>query len=79
MQLIQRTQGRGEGGEPGRVRYENAEGSQLSNEKGEGAKRIGRYVQFFQANARVQSRRESAEEIGRNVQGQQCGADGWQD
>jgi hypothetical protein len=36
-------------------------------EKGKGSERIGRHIQFFQANAGFESGRKSAEKIGRNI------------
>jgi hypothetical protein len=67
MQLIQRAQRGRKCSEPSRVRYEDAERCQLGYEKRKGSERIGRHIQFFQANAGFESRRERAEKIGRNV------------
>jgi hypothetical protein len=67
MQLIQRAQRGRERSEPNRVRYEDAEGCQLGYEKRKGSERIGRHIQFFQANAGFEGGRKSAEKIGRNV------------
>lgn len=67
MQLIQRAQRGRERSEPSRVRYEDAEGCQLSYEKRKCSERIGRHIQFFQAKAGFESGRERAEKIGRDV------------
>jgi hypothetical protein len=67
MQLIQRAQRGRERSEPSRVRYEDAERHQLGYEKRKGSKRIGRHIQFFQAEAGFESGRKSAEKIGRNI------------